>query len=212
MKKQIIFLFGLVLFVSCEKEQDLPNNQLCNENYFYYSGETKNYFKHALNEVWIEFYDSNTNEAEAKSILEKYPFIRVENFKTNSNFGSFKATINKKCDCTGFKDYLKQLNKDYKIYSATPVFYSSDGDLKNYWILLSKVLTKHDNEIISESEFINYAETLNLEFIETLYTRQSFKIKEVKTGFEALEIANIIYESGKVEYSHPNFMSYIAPH
>ena len=26
-------------------------------------------------------------------------------------------------------------------------------------------------------------------------------------GFEALEIANKIYESGKIQYSHPNFIA-----
>ena len=212
MRKYILFLFGLVLFASCEKEQDLSNNQLCKEKYFYYSGETKTYFKHSLNEVWIEFRQTNVNGADAKSILEKYSFINTEILKDDSNYDRFKAIINDKCDCTDFKNYLKQLNKDSEIYSATPVFYLSDNDPMSYWILLSEVLTRNNDEIISESEFIDYAETLNLELIKSRYSTQYFKVKEVNTGFEALDIANRIFESGKIEYSHPNFIANIVLH
>lgn len=60
-----------------------------------------------------------------------------------------------------------------------------------------------------EDEFINHAETLNLELERSKYSTQHFKVKEVETGFEALEIANQIYESGKVQYSHPNFIARI---
>ena len=70
---------------------------------------------------------------------------------------------------------------------------------------MSEVLTKHNDELISESDFIDFAKTFNLELIKSKFY-QHFRVKDVKTGFEALEIANQIYESGKVEYSHPNFM------
>jgi hypothetical protein len=212
MRKYILFLFGLVLFASCEKEEELSNDQLCSEKYFYYSGETKNYFKHSLNEVWIEFKQTSVSGTDAKSILEKYSFINTENFNADSYYDRFKAIIYDKCDCSDFKDYLKLLNEDSEIYSATPVFYLSDDDPMSYWILLSEVLTKNNDEIISESEFIDYAETLNLELIKSKYSTQHFKVKEVKTGFEALEIANRIYESGKIEYSHPNFIANIVLH
>lgn len=212
MRKYILFLFGLVLFASCEKEEKLSNDKLCSEKYFYYSGEAKNYFKHSLNEVWIEFKQTSVSGTDAKSILEKYSFINTENFNADSYYDRFKAIINDKCDCSDFKDYLKLLNEDSEIYSATPVFYLSDDDPMSYWILLSEVLTKNNNEIISESEFIDYAETLNLELMKSKYSTQHFKVKEVKTGFEALEIANKIYENGKVEYSHPNFIANIVLH
>ena len=69
------------------------------------------------------------------------------------------------------------------------------------------MLTENNKEIISESDFINFAETMNLELIKSEYSTQHFKVKEVETGFEALEIANQIFESGKVHYSHPNFIA-----
>ena len=48
--------------------------------------------------------------------------------------------------------------------------------------------------------------------IESNYSTQHFKVKDVETGFEALEIANEIYESGKIHYSHPNFITYRTLH
>lgn len=207
MKNIILLFIGLSLFASCEKEESISNSQLCEDEYFYYSEGSKNYFKHSLYEVWIEFEQTEVNGEEAKSILEKYSFIKTGSINTESNYDRFKAIINDKCDCTDFKNYLLDLNKDSEIYSATPVFYLSDDDPMSYCILLSEVLTENNNEIISETEFINYAETLNLELIESKYSTQHFKVKEVETGFEALEIANQIYESGKIQYSHPNFIA-----
>ncbi len=209
MKKYILFLIGLVLLTSCQKE-DIPSNpKLCSDTYFYYSGGSKISLKHSLNEVWIVFKQNDLTGELAKSILEKYSFISTDNLSDDSHYDKVWAIINENCDCTDFKNYLKELNKDSEIFSATPVFYTSDNDLNSYWILLSEVLTENNGELVSESEFIDYAETLNLELVESKYSTQHFKVKEVETGFEALEIANQIYESGKVQYSHPNFIAKI---
>jgi len=212
MRNNILLLIGLIFFASCENKENLSNPQLCADAYFYYSGGSKVFLKHSLNEVWIEFGESDVTGEIAKSILNKYSFINTDNFSTDSYYDRFKAIINEKCDCKDFKDLLIELNKDNEILSATPVFYTSDNDPNSYWILLSEVLTENDGELITESEFINYAEPLNLELIESKYFTQHFKVKEVNTGFEALEIANQIYESGKVQYSHPNFIAKIELH
>ena len=127
-------------------------------------------------------------------------------------YDRFIAIINESSDCANFKNLLKELNRNNEIFSATPVFYTSDNILDSYWILLSEVLTKNNEEFYSESDFINFAETMNLELIESKYSTQHFKVKEVETGFEALEIANQFYESGKVHYSHPNFIAKIELH
>jgi hypothetical protein len=210
MRKYILLFIGLILIASCEKE-DIPSNpELCSDEYFYYSGGSKISLKHSLNEVWIVFKQSDLNGELVKSILEKYPFISTDNLSADSYYEKVWAIFNENCDCADFKNYLKELNMDSEIFSATPVFYTSDNDPNTYWILLSEVLTKNNGELISESEFIDYAETFNLEIVEkSKYFTQHFKVKEVETGFEALEIANQIFESGKVEYSHPNFIAKI---
>ncbi len=212
MIKYILIFIGLILFVSCEKEGIQSNLKLCSDEYFYYSGGSKIFLKHSLNEVWIVFKQKDLTGELAKSILEKYSFISTDNLSSDSYDDQIRAIINENWDCSDFKNYLKELNKDIEISSATPVFYLSDDDPMTYWILLSEVLTKYDNEKITESEFIKYAETLNLELIESKYSIQHFKVKDVETGFEALEIANEIYESGKIHYSHPNFIAYMTLH
>ena len=209
MKNYILLFVGLMLFVSCENEDIQSNPKLCSDEYFYYSGGSKTFLKHSLNEVWIVFKQSDLTGELAKSILEKYSFISTDNISSDSFSGKTLAIINENWNCSDFKNYLEELNKDNEISSATPVFYLSDVDPMSYWILLSEVLTKNDNERITESEFVEYAETLNLELIESNYSTQHFKVKDVETGFEALEIANEIYESGKAQYSHPNFIAHM---
>ncbi len=207
MRKYVLLLIGLIIFASCEKEEDISNSQLCADKYFYYSEGSKIFLKHSLYEIWLEFEQSDVNAEKAKSILDKYSFITTDNFEAGNYYDRVKVIINEDCNCSDFKNYLVELNKDIEIYSATPMFYLSDDDPMAYWIMLSEVLTENNKEIISESEFINYAETLNLELIESKYSTQHFKVIEVKTGFEALEIANQIYESEKSQYSHPNFIA-----
>lgn len=209
MRRYILLLFGLALLVSCENGETLSNPRLCDNEYFYYSGGSKIYLKHSLSEIWIEFKQNEVTSEKAESVLKNYSFI-VADLTSAINYNRIKVKINKKCDCTDFKTYLKELNQDIEILSATPVFYTSYNEPDSYLILLSEVLTKNNENIISEPDFINYAETINLELIESKYSTQHFKVKEVKTGFESLEIANQIYESGKVEYSHPNFIAKIA--
>jgi len=211
LRRHILLLTGLALLVSCEKGEILSNTKLCDSEYFYYSGGSKIYLKHSLSEIWIEFEQNEVTSEIAESILKNYSFI-VAGFTSANNYNRIKVRINEKCDCTNFKNYLKELNKDIEILSATPVFYTSDNDPDSYLILLSEVLTKNNENLISEPDFINYAETVNLELIESKYSSQHFKVKEVKTGFEALEIANQIYETGEVVYSHPNFIAKIVLH
>jgi hypothetical protein len=212
MRKYILLLIGLLFLAACEKEDTLSHPGLCDDEYYYYSGGSKIYLKHSLNKVWIEFEQSGITGEMAKSILTDYSFLNTDNFSDSLYYDRFIAIIDASSDCTGFKNYLKELNRNNEIFSATPVFYTSDNILDSYWILLSEVLTENNNELISESDFISYAETLNLELIESKYSTQHFKVEEVETGFEALEIANQIFESGKVHYSHPNFIAKIELH
>ncbi|WP_186758567.1 hypothetical protein [Echinicola salinicaeni] len=212
MRKYILILMGLMIFSSCEDDENASSSQLCNDEYFYYSGGGKIYFKPSLYEVWIELEQKGLSREEARSILEKHPFIDTNKMGRGSDNDRFQVNINGVNDCTDLKNYLIVLNNDSEIYSATPVFYSSDDDPMSYLILLSEVLTKNNDETIAESAFIDYAESLNLELIESKHATQQFKVKEVETGFEALEIANEIYETGKVDYSHPNFIANIVLH
>ena len=76
---------------------------------------------------------------------------------------------------------------------------------------LSEVLAK-PYDWISSSEFIKITENYDLELIEESYSCYYFKVSNSISGFESLEIANELYESDIVEYSHPNFIAPLAHH
>ncbi|AKP52912.1 hypothetical protein [Cyclobacterium amurskyense] len=206
---------GFILLVSCEKDEPLPTMRLCDDKEnFYYSGEEKIYLgKQSLSEIYIVFEQENVTKEFAESILSKYSFITNSAITGYINYDQVWLRINETLtDCTQVNNYLKELNKDDEIYSATPIFYTNENDPNSYVVLLSEVLTKIDEDNISESDFIDYAESKNLELISSRYSIQYFKNKKVETGFESLEISQQIYESGKAAYSHPNFIVKIELH
>ncbi len=202
---------SIVLLSSCDKDESLATREVCDNGYFYYSGDEKTQLNQSLTEIWIVFDQDEVSKELAESILGKYSFLEV-NLLSN-DYKQVKTRINENAtDCAVVQEYLKELNNDKQIFSASPVFYLSENDPNSYFILLSEVLTKNNDNVISESDLINYAETFGLELIEAKYSSQYFKVKEVITGFESLEISNQIYESGKVTYSHPNFIAKIELH
>jgi hypothetical protein len=200
------------LYSGCQSEQ--INSNLCDDEYFIYSGELneKIYFKQSQSEIWIVFENDQLSKELAEDILSKYPFLEVN--QASSNYNQLGVRIKMKenvNDCRVIQDYLLELNSDDEIFSATPIFYFAENDPESYLIILSEILTKNKNDVIVESDFIDFAEDFGLELIEANYSTQYFRIKEVKTGFESLEIAKHIYESGKVEYSQPNFIAKYGP-
>lgn len=205
MRNYVLSLIILTLISSCESEEVLPTLDLCEEErYYYYSGGSQIFFRHSLSEIWITFKEKEVSRELAESIVAEYTFLDFD-FQTGGNYEMVSVRINERCDCTEYKAYLEELNRDEKIYAATPIFYFSENNPHSYFIMLSEVITKYDSNHITETDFIDYAETLNLKFIESSSRfNQHFSVKEVKTGFEALEIANQIFESGKVEFSHTN--------
>ena len=211
----LLATIGFTLLISCEKDEPKSKMRLCDDNgNFYYAGGGKIYLgKQSLSEIYIVFEQEEVTKELADSILTKYSFITNSTKAGNNNYHQIWVKINETLtDCIQVNNYLKELNNDDEIFSATPIFYTNENDPNSYFVVLSEVLTKNDENIISESDFMDYAETKNLELINAKYSTQYFKVKKVETGFESLEIAQQIYESGKAEYSHPNFIVKIELH
>ena len=211
----LLATIGFSLLISCEKDGPVSKMRLCDDNgNFYYAGVGKIYLgRQSLSEIFIVFEQEEVTKELAESILSKYSFINNNAIAGNNNYRQLWIIFNETLtDCIQVNNYLKELNNDDEIYSATPIFYTNENDPNSYFVILSEVLTKNDENIISESDFIDYAETKNLELIKAEYSTQYFKVKKVETGFESLEIAQQIYESGKAEYSHPNLIVKIELH
>lgn len=197
-------ILGISCLVSCEQEQGSARVRVCDNEYFYYSNlGSKIILKQSLTEIWIVFDVEGITKESAESILGKYSFIDFNSLSNDYTQVGVKIKEDL-ADCASINNYLELLNQDEEIRSATPVFYLSANDPDSYVILLSEVSAKNMESLISEADFIAYAESMNLELTDTKYGTQYFKIKNTVTGFEALELANEIYETGKVVYAQPN--------
>lgn len=213
MLRFVLIVTATLILFTCQKDEVIPTPvlDLCQEQYFYYSGGGKNYFKHSLQEVYLVMEQDTVSKTEAESILATFDFVDsdLSHYMTHDeNYNQIWVKINEKGDCSSFRNKLKEINADPNIFSATPVFYYANDPLA-YWVLLSEVVTKHDEQLINEEDFINYAENINLELIDSSYSTHHYKVKEVVTGFEALEISNQLYVSDSVVFAHPNFIARI---
>jgi len=207
MLRSTLLVTVVYLLFSCQKDEINPVLDLCQEQYYYYSGGDKNYLKHSLQEVYLVMEQDTVSKTEAESIISSFDFLDsdLSRYLTHDeNYNNIWVRINEKCDCSSYKNKLKEINADSNVSSATPIFYYANDPLA-YWVLLSEVSIMFDEQLITGADFINYAETLNLELIDDFrYPTLHFKVKEVVTGFEALEISNKLHESDSVIFTQPN--------
>jgi len=199
--KPHLFLIALVLIIisSCNKENPNEFNE-CDE-YFYYSSGRKIYVGDVANRIWIEYVNDSINAIDANNVLSKYDFLNLEHIlEDHRSINSI--SIKTQSNCEEYKEILKTINKDPEIEAATPAFL-------NGFVLLNDILLE-PNDNISEASIVSYCYKLGLVLREkSKYNTYVFEVSKSNsiTGFEGFEISNTIYESGKVKYSHPNFIA-----
>jgi hypothetical protein len=208
MKKYLIFVLLLIILSSCIFNP-FQNDGFSNRTYYYQPYDTlKVYFDLSLTEVNITFKDSFPEISFADSVLNKYAFITLDSmlFARYHYKSGFRAFINNKCTDNGFKNYLKELNSDIEISAATPIFYTDKDDPMSYMILVNRIYTKNNPDIIDDLGFKEYCESKGLERIPSTPYRSSYYIvKNVVSGFEPLFIANEICVNDTSEYANPDF-------
>jgi hypothetical protein len=205
MKKFIAFLIlTSVFFQSCEKEKIDP----LKDEYFYY---TFNFEKIPLylytSEVLIEFNHTLSTD-DAILFLNKYPFFSDQTLsRITTEARRLKYILNPSGTIQLFK-IIKDLNQDTISY-AVPVFTLTKNIASSYSIPLDEIVC---DPLIPDSEFNQIISKYNLTIIkskpEHLY--YLLKINTINTGFEPLEIANLLYETGKFNYCHPNMLANIS--
>ena len=197
--RNLVYFLGLIVLLlqSCEKQK---TDQIT-ENYFYYSF---NYEKIPLyltkSEVFIGFNHSLTKE-QIYNYLNEFDF-----FEKNSNQiipeGAFLRWALNPQDTIHFKDILRILNND-TISFAVPVFFLNKNDPSSYSIPINEILCK---PLISDSELIDLISKKDLEISNKGSSFYLLKFRHMSSGFEPLEIANSLYETGKFYYCHPNML------
>ncbi len=201
MKRTFLIFTFLIIIFSCGKEETIKYKYElddCGTEYFYYGyGEVqKFYLGNLVPLITITFDD--VDDEKAYEVLSKYEFLHVsirQSFEDN-----IPTPIYQDCNCEEYKNILITLNNELEIESATPVF---EGGIR-FQNRISLVPVAG----IDSSTIVSYCSDLGLELIEKVRMNAFiFKVREsdLITGFEIFDIANAIYESGKVEYSTPIF-------
>jgi len=199
----IICILGFFILQSCQKDE--VDIDPFNQEYFYY---TFNYEKIPLylkgSEVYIEF-NHNLSYYEIIRLLRKYDFIKIPaNANITERSKSIRCEINAK-DTIQLLNILRTLNKD-SIHYAMPVFTFIKNDPKSFAIPTNTI---NCDPLVSKEELIKLISKYNLLITkskpEHLY--YLLEIKKINTGFESIEIANSLYETGKFTYCCPDLLS-----
>lgn len=206
--RHLIFLLTVLLISSCIINP--AGISVSSDEYFFYGNGNKIYFKLSLEEVWIEFErGSFISDSTINYILNRYDYLERDN-----NFGmqhsyAFRAVVNDRCNTEELKAHLLELNRDSTILCATPIFYFDKNDPDSYIIYSNEFGATYNEELTTEAEFIDHIVNENIELISSHYT-QYFRVKNIATGFETLEISNRVNEDTLSRWSQPNFYANIS--
>jgi hypothetical protein len=198
-KTFILFLFGLIVTNSCEKE----DFDVFKQDYFYYTFDFEKIPLYLLgSQVFLEF-NSVHSEEEINGFINKYSFFH-ESLPIISSFDKIiKCQLNPK-DTINLKEILFALNQDTSICYAVPVFTFRRNEPSTYSIPIDEIVCK---PLVSEKELNELIKPYNFTTLnsmpESSYYR--YKINNIKTGFEPLNIANSLYETKKFYFCTPNF-------
>lgn len=206
MKKNFFLLLfpGIFLFQSCEK----GDIDIFHQNYFYYTFDFEKIQLYLLdNQVFLEF-NTRHSEEEIIKFINNYFFFSETAPILLSFENKIRCQLNEKYSIK-LKEILFVLNQDPSINYAVPVFSLKRND-ESYIIPINEILC---DPLVSNSELKKLINPYNLIVLdskpESSYYR--YKITNIKTGFEPLNIANSLYETKKFHYCTPNFINVAMP-
>jgi hypothetical protein len=205
MKKILLVLtsFNLLIFQGCEKGE----TNLFERDYYYY---TFNFDKISLrlkgSELYVAFNKDTVSKEEATTFLSNYDYL-TEFLTTNNttNFNKFHVKINPE-DTLLLEEILLTLNQDPNIDFANPVFTLSSPISPSFMILNNEIICDpYTNDASITELFSGYNLAIIKSEPESFY--YLLQVRDFKTGFETLDIANRLYQSKKFNYCHPNFIA-----
>jgi hypothetical protein len=200
-----LFLFGLIVFQSCEKD----SSDIFEQDYYYY---TFNFEKIPLyllgSQVFLEFNSTKTDE-EIIQFLNKYPYFSDPAPIVTSGYKLLKCRINQ-ADTIKLKEILIVLNQDTAVNYAIPVFTFNRKQPSAFSIPNNEIVCE---PLISDNSFKELISPYNLTILRSMPKDPFYllKINSIKTGFEPLSIANSLYRTGKFNYCTPDFFASFSP-
>lgn len=202
---RILFLLPFLILASCSNDRELPE-PTCEVSYLYaISGEPTS-LTPITGVLWVEFLDSENLETQIQSLFDRYEFLDeklfpVGNFSIRVPFG----LTSKECD--DLYQSLEILNQDEFVAAATPRFRLDRNGINDQipWTLVNGI-SIHPNNEGDISAILEWAFDNGLVWKASTYLTQRFAVKDVKTGFEPLEIAIKAQKELNVRWAEADFI------
>jgi hypothetical protein len=201
MRIPLLCLLSIYLLASCEKQQ--IKQEPFKKIYYYYTTDFDTVTLYLyLPEVYIEFKHQLSTE-ETQAFIDKYDFIEKKTSERILSGNKYLKCLVNVDDTIQLGNILKVLNQD-TINFAVPVFTLINNNPKVYCIPLNGIVC---DKLIPESELLAAALKYNLTLVKTTQIYYRLEINYISTGFEPLEIANSLYETGKFKFCYPSTRS-----
>jgi hypothetical protein len=202
---RILFLLPFLILASCSNDRELPE-PTCEVSYLYaISGEPTS-LTPITGVLWVEFLDSENLETQIQSLFDRYEFLDeklfpVGNFSIRVPFG----LTSKECD--DLYQSLEILNQDEFVAAATPRFRLDRNGINDQipWTLVNGI-SIHPNNEGDIPAILEWAFDNGLVWKASTYLTQRFAVKDVKTGFEPLEIAIKAQKELNVRWAEADFI------
>lgn len=202
---RILFLLPFLILASCSNEREQPE-PTCEVSYLYaISGEPMS-LTPVTGELWVEFLDSENLETQIQSLFDRYEFLNQKLFPV----GNFSIRVpfwltSKECDV--LYQSLEILNQDESIAAATPrlKFERNGINDQSPWTLVNGIAI-HPNNEEDIPAILEWASDNGLVWRASTYLTQRFAVKNVKTGFEPLEIAIKAQKELNVRWAEADFI------
>ena len=203
MKKQILlllaFLFGVISYTQAQEKKNDPV-----ENYFSYSPDGKQHFTLSEEQIIIKFLPGVSFEQQANILKSEVVLKPLTKDMLMPSPAVTIAQVNGNVGAEQLKAVLKRLTQHDKIAYANPFLQYKDGTkqgITDRFIVKLKV----DADIALLNEMVRQNGLYILE--QYKYDRKVYIVEVPKsTGFNALEVANTFYESGKFSSAEPDFL------
>jgi len=197
MRRILILTFIISqIIISCDKD-NLSSD--CKSRYYYYHSEKIN-LTEISNQGYISFYDTLSAET-INQILGQYPEIHVLSIPSNSNH-AIVSIDSENCDETD--KIFVAIKNDSRISNCSKFLISKEG----YTLGISDVFVCELKSSTHLSEIIKLINSNHTEILKSNTSNNHFIIRADKnSNGDALDMANIFFESGFFEYAEPEFIT-----
>ena len=197
MLRMLIITFIITQIIMSCKKDELNND--CKSRYYYYNSE-----KIILTEIpyqgSISFYDTLSVET-INQIIEQYKGIQVLSIPSNSNHAII--SIDSK-NCNETDKLFATLKNDSRISNCNKFFVSEKG----FTLGISDVFVCKLKSSTSPSQMTELINDNQTEIIKSNTSNYHYIIRADKnSNGDALDMANIFFESGFFEYAEPEFIA-----